>query len=243
MKKTAIVTGASRGIGKAIALALAAEGYHLALFCHNKIDLLDKFAMQLKAEYKIEVYTYCGHVGDYGFMEKALKDAISHLGQVDVLVNNAGVAHIGLLTDMTQKEWTDMISTNLNSLFNTTKFVVPEMVHAKSGSIINISSMWGTVGASCEVAYSATKGGVNSFTKALGKELAPNNISVNAIACGVVDTDMNSMLSPEDKADLADDIPSGRFCSPDEIAQVVLHIVHSPSYMTSQIIGVDGGYI
>lgn len=243
MKKTAIITGASRGIGKAIATALAADGYHLALYCHNNIEMLDELAASLSNQYHIQAYTYVGDVADYDFMEASLKDALEKLGNVDVLINNAGIAHIGLLTDMSIDQWNAMIGTNLTALFITTKQIVPGMVQKKSGNIINISSMWGTVGASCEVAYSATKGGVNLFTKALAKELAPNGIAVNAIACGVVDTDMNAMLSDEEKAELAEEIPVGKFCTPEEIAQVVMNIINAPSYMTGQIIGVDGGYI
>ena len=234
MKKTAIITGASRGLGKAIANALAAEGYHLALFCHNNIEMLDELASSLKNEYKVEVYTYQGDISDSKFVIDSCTDALGKLGQVDVLVNNAGIAHIGLLTDMSVDQWNTMVGTNLSPLFYTAKAIVPSMVNKKSGNIINISS---------EVAYSATKGGVNSFTKALAKELAPNNIAVNAITCGVVDTDMNGMLSADEKAELAEEIPIGRFCQPEEIAQTVLSIIKAPSYMTGQIIGVDGGYI
>ena len=243
MKKTAIITGASRGIGKAIAEALASEGYHLALFCHTNNSLLDGLAASLKDQYRVEVYTYCGDIADSNFTITSCTDALNKLGQVDVLVNNAGIAHIGLLTDMTVEQWNKMVQTNLSSLFYTTKVVVPDMVKRKSGNIINISSMWGTVGASCEVAYSATKGGINSFTKALAKELAPNQIAVNAIACGVVDTDMNGMLSSEEKEELEQEIPIGHFASPTEIADSVMTIIKAPSYMTGQIIGVDGGYI
>ena len=243
MKKTAVITGASRGIGKAIALALAAEGYHLALFCHNNIELLNQLAEELRTTYKVEVYTYCGDISDSGFTIPACDDALEKLGQVDVLVNNAGIAHLGLLTDMTLDQWDNVIGTNLSPLFYTAKALVPAMVSKKSGDIINISSMWGTVGASCEVAYSASKGGVNSFTKALAKELAPNGVAVNAITCGVVDTDMNGMLSDDEKAELSEEIPTGRFCQPEEIAETVLSIIKAPSYMTGQIIGVDGGYI
>ncbi|SDB51369.1 3-oxoacyl-[acyl-carrier protein] reductase [Pseudobutyrivibrio sp. YE44] len=243
MKKTAIITGASRGIGKAIATALAAEGYHLALFCHSNIDMLKDLAAELQDKYKIEIYTYQGDIANSEFAITSCKDALTKLGHVDVLVNNAGKASIGLLTDMSVEDWNSIISTNLSPLFYTAKVVVPDMVKNKAGNIINISSMWGTVGASCEVAYSATKGGVNSFTKALAKELAPNGIAVNAIACGVVDTDMNGQLSPEEKAELAEEIPVGRFCQPSEIADMVLAIIKAPSYMTGQIIGVDGGYI
>ena len=243
MKHTAIITGASRGIGKAIAKRLAMEGYHLALFCHNNIDLLNEFAEELRQECKVEVYTYQGDISDYGFTIPACEDALAKLGQVDVLINNAGIAHIGLLTDMTIDEWDNVINTNLSSVFYTSKAVAPSMVNRRSGDIINISSMWGTVGASCEVAYSASKGGVNSFTKAFGKELAPNGVAVNAITCGVVDTDMNGQLSEDEKAELAEEIPVGRFCDPSEIAETVLSIINAPSYMTGQIIGVDGGYI
>ena len=243
MKKTALITGASRGIGKAIATELAKNGYHLALFCHNNIELLNELADALRCQYKVEVYTYCGDISDYGFSIPACEDALDKLGQIDVLINNAGIAHIGLLTDMDIHEWDNIIGTNLSSVFYTTKAVVPSMVSRKSGDVINISSMWGTVGASCEVAYSASKGGVNSFTKALAKELAPNGIAVNAITCGVVDTDMNGQLSSEEKAELAEEIPIGRFCDPSEIAQTVISIINSPAYMTGQIIGVDGGYI
>jgi 3-oxoacyl-[acyl-carrier protein] reductase len=243
MKKTAIITGASRGIGRAIASLLASEGYHLALFCHNNIEMLNSFATELRDTYKVEVYTYVGDISDCGFTIPACQDALSKLGHVDVLVNNAGIAKIGLLTDMSIDEWDQMLGTNLTPLFYTAKALVPSMVNKKSGNIINISSMWGTVGASCEVAYSATKGGINSFTKALAKELAPNGIAVNAVACGVVDTDMNGMLSEEEKAELAEEIPVGHFASPEEIAATVLSIIKAPSYMTGQVIGVDGGYI
>lgn len=243
MKKTALITGASRGIGKSIAYALAKEGYHLALFCHNNFDLLKNLAEDLNNKFKVEVYTYCGDIADYEFTMTSCENALKNLEHIDVLINNAGKASIGLLTDMTAMDWNSMVGTNLSSLFYTSKVIIPNMVARKSGNIINISSMWGNVGASCEVCYSATKGGVNAFTKALAKELAPNNIAVNAIACGVVDTDMNGMLSDDEKNELSEEIPVGRFCSPEEIADVVLGIIKAPSYMTGQVIGVDGGYI
>ena len=243
MKKTALITGASRGIGRAIAIELAKNGYHLALFCHSNIDMLNALAEELGKKYIVEVYTYCGDISDYGFTIPACEDALEKLGQIDVLINNAGVAHLGLLTCMSVDEWEHVINTNLSSVFYTSKTIAPSMIRRKSGDIINISSMWGSVGASCEVAYSASKGGVNSFTKAFAKELAPNGVAVNAITCGVVDTDMNGQLSDDEKAELAEEIPVGRFCKPEEIAQTVLSIINAPFYMTGQIIGVDGGYI
>ena len=135
------------------------------------------------------------------------------------------------------------MDTNLNAVFYTCREVIPDMVHTKSGKIINISSMWGTVGASCEVAYSATKGAVNAFTKALAKELAPSNIQVNALSCGVIDTAMNGCFSPEEKEDLAEEIPVGRFGDPMEVGLAVKKMIEMPEYVTGQILTIDGGYI
>ena len=162
---------------------------------------------------------------------------------LDVLVNNAGIAHIGLFTDMTNEEWNRLLQTNLSSVFYCCHAAVPNMVSKKSGKIINISSMWGSVGASCEVAYSATKSGVHGLTRALAKELAPSNIQVNAIACGCIDTSMNAQLDTEERSSLEEEIPAGRFGSPQEIADFVMKLADSPSYLTGQIIGMDGGFI
>ncbi len=243
MKKTAVITGASRGIGKGIALSLAQNGYNLGLICHNNIDALNKFKNELETNYDIKVYTYQGDVADINFVSAFGNDILQKFNHIDVVINNAGIADIGLLTDLSVEKWHQIIDTNLSALFYTSKIFVPNMVSQKSGNIINISSMWGSVGASCEVAYSASKGGVNSFTKALAKELAPSNIAVNAIACGVIDTDMNSMLNDEEKASLIAAIPCDRMGTPFDVAKTVLSIIAAPSYMTGQIIGLDGGYI
>ena len=162
---------------------------------------------------------------------------------LDVLVNNAGISYINLLTDMTDEDWNRIIQTNLSSVFYCCRQAIPPMVSKRSGKIINISSMWGTSGASCEVAYSASKSGINGFTKALAKELAPSNVQVNAIACGVIDTSMNDQLTSEERKALEEEIPAGRYGTPKEIAQMVWNIVHAPEYMTGQIIGVDGGFL
>ena len=135
------------------------------------------------------------------------------------------------------------MGTNLDAVFYMSKAVIPHMVHRHSGKILNVSSVWGEVGASCEAAYSATKSGIHGLTKALAKELAPSNIQVNAIACGVIDTEMNARLNEEERAALAEEIPSGRFSSPEEVAELVLLLCSSPTYMTGQIIGMDGGFI
>lgn len=243
MYKTAFVSGASRGIGRAIAEALAGEGYHLSLTCEKNKEILEEFAEDLRQNFHVQVLTFTGDMGNCDFVSDTASRTLSEFGQIDVVINNAGISHIGLLTDMTPEEWNHLISVNLSSCFYTAKGFVPSMVSDKRGHIISISSMWGSVGASCEVAYSASKGGIHSFTKALAKELAPSNISVNAIACGVIDTEMNGFLSKEEREELESEIPAGRFATTKEVARTVLSILDSPSYLTGQIIGLDGGYI
>ena len=162
---------------------------------------------------------------------------------LDVLVNNAGIAHMGLLTDMTDEDWRTVTDTNLSSVFYCCRAAVPYMVSRKSGRIINISSMWGTAGASCEAAYSASKSGVHGLTRALAKELAPSNIQVNSIACGVIDTEMNARLDKEERSALAEEVPAGRFGEPDEAARLALMLADAPAYLTGQIIGLDGGFL
>jgi len=166
----------------------------------------------------------------------------SSIDSLDVLVNNAGIAHIGLLTDLTSDEWHRIMAVNLDSCFYTCRAAIPLMLKNHCGKIINISSVWGTQGASMEVAYSASKGGLNAFTKALAKELAPSGIQVNAIACGVIDTSMNSCLTPEDKAALTAEIPADRLGLPEEAARLILQTAQAPAYMTGQIITIDGGW-
>lgn len=243
MYKTAFVSGASRGIGRAIATALAANGYHLGLTCQKNTQLLEIFAAELRKDYHIEVFTFTGNMGDFSFVEMVAQKMLAHFSQIDVVVNNAGISHIGLLTDMTPDDWNHIMSVNLSSCFYTAKVFAPSMVQKQTGRIVNISSMWGNVGASCEVAYSASKGGMHAFTKALAKELAPSGIAVNAIACGVIDTDMNAFLTTEERAELEAEIPAGRFAKPEEVADALIHLVESPAYLTGQIISMDGGYI
>lgn len=240
-KKTAFISGASRGIGRAIARAMAQDGYHLALTCQNSRCELLSLAAELQETFRIRVLTFFGDMGDPDFVAKAGRETLAEYEKIDVLINNAGISHIGLLTDMTTAQWNRLLSVNLSSCFYTAKAFVPAMVAAKNGHILNISSMWGSRGASCEAAYSASKGGMNSLTKALAKELAPSGISVNAIACGVIDTSMNAGFSPEEKAALAEEIPAGRFATCEEAAQTVLALLASPTYLTGQIIGLDGG--
>ena len=172
-----------------------------------------------------------------------LLDGQNLTGKSTTDINKAGIAWFGLLTDMTDNDWDKILATNLSSVFYCSRAAIPYMVSKKCGKILNISSMWGTVGASCEVAYSATKSGIHGLTRALAKELAPSNIQVNAIACGVIDTEMNGRLNEEERQDLIDEIPSGRFADPEEVAELALKLTDTPAYMTGQILGIDGGFI
>jgi 3-oxoacyl-[acyl-carrier protein] reductase len=240
MKKRVLITGASRGIGRDIAMSFAKEGCDLVLCCRNNIESLTELAAELSGKYGVECSAYACDVSDYD----QVKELSEKAGDVDILINNAGVAWLGLLTDMEVDDWKRVMGTNLDSLFYTCKTFVPGMVRKKSGQIINISSVWGSVGASCEVAYSASKGGVDSFTRALAKELAPSGISVNAVSCGVIDTDMNrNHLSGEELKELEEEIPAGRMGKTSEVAELVVRISQSPSYMTGQVIKIDGGWI
>lgn len=239
--KTAIVTGASRGIGKAIAEKLAKSGYNLILNCKNNDKLINQLAESLSAHYGISCRTVIGDIGLFSTAENIKKTACD-FASIDILVHNAGISKVGLITEMTAEEWTEVISTNLSSCFYLTKELTPLMINKKQGKILFISSVWGERGASCEVAYSASKGGVNAFTKALAKELAPSGISVNALACGMIDTDMNKAFSEEEKHAIIDEIPVGKIANPEEVADMASLILQAPDYLTGQIITFDGAW-
>lgn len=241
-KKNVLVTGASRGIGKACAIKFASKGYHVFINCRFSIDALTKVKEEIESSGgSCTIVT--GNVGNPDDVRSIFKTINEAAGGIDVLINNAGISYIGLITDMTDDDWNNLISTNLSSVFYCSREALPYMVSKKAGKIINISSMWGTCGASCEVAYSASKSGMNGFTRALSKELAPSNIQVNAIACGVIDTEMNACFSEEERRDLMYDIPAGRFADPEEVAELALSLATGHEYMTGQVIGLDGGYI
>lgn len=243
MKQTALITGASRGIGAALAETFARAGYQLTLCCRHSEGKLMELVQRLQEQYHTTVLVRIGDVGDYAFVKMMVDETLEAFGALDVLINNAGISYIGLLTDMSIEDWNRIVATNLTSVFSTCRCVVPSMVHNKRGRIINISSVWGNVGASCEVAYSACKGGINSFTRALGKELAPSQITVNAIACGVIDTDMNRCFSEEERAELIAEIPAERMGRPEEVAELALSIASGHAYLNGQIITLDGGWI
>ena len=242
-RKNILVTGASRGIGRAVALKFASEGYHVFLNCRTSAAELEQVQRIIDEEYHASSETLLGDVGNPEDVASMFEQIYRSCGCLDVLVNNAGISHIGLLMDMEDNEWQRVLNTNLSSVFYCCRKAIPPMISRKCGRIINISSMWGTSGASCEAAYSASKSGVNGLTKALAKELAPSKIQVNAIACGVIDTEMNSQLSKDERQKLEEEIPAGRYGTTGEIAQIVWDVAHAPEYLTGQIIGVDGGYL
>lgn len=238
MNRNVFITGASRGIGFAITQAFAKQGDNLYLCCKTNIALLQEYARSLSEEYHIICKAYQADVSQY----EQLAAIWETLPVIDVLINNAGIAKIALLSDTTIEEWNTILATNLSSMFFTSKLAIPGMLQKQAGKIINISSVWGNVGASMEVAYSASKGGVNTFTKALAKELAPSNIQVNAIACGVIDTQMNECLSEEDKLALCTEIPADRFGTASEVADLAVALADAPAYLTGQILTMDGGW-
>lgn len=243
-RQTICITGASKGIGAAIARTFAADGHRLILNTGSDEAGLSALAEELKALPSTpEVFLSVGDIGNPEYVDRFLTEGIAALGPVNLLVNNAGIAHIGLLSDMTNEEWMRVMNTNLNSCFYTSRAVLPHMIHAKAGHIINITSIWGQVGASCEVAYSTAKGGLIAFTKALAKELAPSNIRVNAISCGVIDTRMNDCFDAEEKSALCQEIPMDRFGTPEEVAACVKQMALMPEYVTGQILTIDGGLI
>ncbi|MGG7176283.1 elongation factor P 5-aminopentanone reductase [Clostridium paraputrificum] len=240
--KVAIVTGGSRGIGRAIALELGKEGANVVIN-YSKDDDGAKETLDLLNDIGSVAYGVKMDVSTFEGAEEIVKKTIEYFGKVDILVNNAARSTIGLFLDATKEEIEDLLNTNLLGTMYITRHALPHML-GSGGSIVNISSMWGEVGASCEVLYSTSKGGLNLFTKALAKEMAPSGIRVNAIAPGVIDTQMNSFLTEEDRNGLEDEIPMGRFGTPEEIGKTAVFLCsNESSYMTGQVLRVDGGYI
>ena len=241
--KTALITGSSCGIGAATAKILSDSCDCLVLISRHRDGLLAKTADDIRACNSCECLTFSGDVSDYDFVEQTISTLEADGHAIEAVINNAGISMVGLFQDMSPADFQTILSTNVTSVFNTCHAVIPHMIKRQSGRIINVSSVWGLAGASCEVAYSATKGAVNSFTKALAKELAPSHIAVNAIAFGAVDTVMNSHLSKEEKAMLVDEIPAGKMATPEEAAICIKNILGMPAYLTGEIIKFDGAWI
>lgn len=251
-QKIVLITGISRGIGRALALRFARAGYAISGCCHTRTDLLDSLSEELTALHAPHLLLQ-GELQNSAFPSHLVNRTIERFGRLDVLINNAGVSLIRLATDTEDALWEHVLSSNLSSAFYCSRAAIPHLLKnrdnppsdsaAPFGVILNISSVWGCSGASCEVAYSASKAGLNGLTSALAKELAPSNIAVNALACGVIDTDMNRCFSDEERAALAEDIPANRFASPEEVADAAYLLTQMPAYLTGQIIGFDGGFL
>ena len=242
MSRTILITGASSGIGAATAIAFAKPNNRLILVSRKNREGLKKIEDAAR-EMGAEVLSILADVSDYEDCKSVVQQGVDRFGTIDLLVNDAGISHIGLFQDMTPDEWQHIMAVNIGSVMNLCHLVIPSMVHQKKGRIINVSSVWGNVGASCEAVYSASKGAVNSFTKALAKELAPSNIQVNAIAFGAIETPMNAWLSEEEAQALADEIPAGREGTAKEAAQMICMVADAPDYLTGQVITMDGGWI
>lgn len=241
--RTAIVTGGSRGIGAAAALLLAKKGWNVAVGCLENLKKAEELCSILAAEGH-EAFPFRGDVSSVAEMERFAQAVLDRWGQIDLLVNNAGVAQQKLFTDITEEEWDRMFAVHVKGLYSCCRAVVPYMVRRKSGNIINISSIWGQVGASCEVHYSAAKAAVIGFTKALAKELGPSGIRVNCVAPGVIATDMNAALDEETLRSLREETPLGTIGSPEDAARAILWLAEEgSSFVTGQIIGVNGGFV
>lgn len=242
-KPVVFVSGSGRGIGRAIALFFAKNGHPVVINAAKDNISLEKTKQEILA-HKVPCLSFLCDIKDYNNVKHIFDETKKQLGEISILINNAGIAHIGLFQDMSPEEYNNILQTNLVSAFNCCHIAIPDMLKAHHGRIINISSVWGNAGASCEAVYSASKGGLNSFTKALAKELAPSNILVNAVSCGLIDTDMNHCLSDEELSDLCYEIPAGRMGTPEEIARFVYELATGEhTYLTGQIINLDGGWI
>ena len=241
--KVALITGASRGIGRAIAIEMAKEGASVAIN-YSKDDKGAEETLKMVNDIGGYALLIKKSVSTFQNCKEIFNEILEKFGKIDILINNAGISKMGLFIDSSCEDIDEILNVNLMGTINLSKIIVPYMIGKNYGRIVNISSMWGETGASCEVLYSMTKGAINSFTKALAKEIAMSNIRVNAIAPGVIDTKMNNVLDDESKEALIEEIPLGRLGKASEIAKVALFLCkEDSSYITGQIIRTDGGFI
>lgn len=243
MSKVAVITGASGGIGAAAARLLAKEGWQLVLGCNSRPERAEALRAELRAA-GCEATVCRADLTRMEEAEKLIECAISEYGHLDLLVNNAGIAQIKLFTDITPEEWRRMFAVNVDGVYHCCRAAVPHLVRRHSGCIVNVSSIWGMTGASCEVHYSAAKAAVIGMTRALAKELGPSGITVNCVAPGAIDTEMNAHLSPEERRMLEEEIPLGRLGTPEEAAAAIVFLAgEGGKYITGQVICPGGGIV
>lgn len=240
MNKIIIVTGASKGIGREIAKELAKKG-NTIIANYNKSEKEIKELQQELEKQNIKIDIYKADISKREEAAKLVKYTIQKYGKIDVLINNAGISQIKEFTQITDEDWNNMINTNLNSVFYMSQEACHNMIHNKKGCIINISSIWGITGASCEVHYSVSKAGVDALTKALAKELGPSNIRVNSIAPGIINTEMNAHLSEEEKQNIEEEIPLEKIGQAIDIERCVEWLIED-EYTTGQVISINGGW-
>ena len=238
--KTVIVTGGSRGIGAAIVKELAKEKYNVVLNYNNSEEAAKQIQKELEEE-NIRIEIFKADVSKREEIRKLVNFTLDRYTNIDVLINNAGIDQIKPFMDITDEDWKKLMQVNLNSVFYCSQEVLENMIHNKKGCIINISSIWGITGASCEVHYSASKAAIDGLTKALAKEMGPSNIRVNSIAPGIIETEMNKDLTQEDIKEIINQIPLGRIGKPEEIAKSMKWLIED-GYVTGQVISVDGGW-
>ena len=243
MNKVAVITGGTRGIGKQIAISLAKNGYDIAINYRTENDDLKNLVNQIN-EIGVKIFTYKCDVSDFNSSEEFIKNIISEFGKIDVLINNAGITKDGLIMRMKKEDFENVIDVNLVGTFNITRNVIPYMIKAKAGRIVNISSVVGISGNAGQTNYSASKAGIIGFTKSLAKEVASRNITVNAVAPGFIQTQMTEVLKDEVKEEILKQIPLKRFGTTEDVANVVKFLVSEEStYITGQVINIDGGML
>lgn len=240
MGKVALITGASRGIGRQMARDFAAQGYGVAIGYMQH----EQEALALQAELGPSALAVHADIANANAVAAMVQKVCGHFGKIDVLINNAGIASFGLLTEISEKDWLQLFDVNVHGAYRCIREVLPQMISRGQGAIINISSMWGVTGASCEVCYSAAKAALIGLTKALAKEVGPSVIRVNCIAPGVIETDMNARLSAADLHTLAEETPLGRIGKPEDISAAALFLASSKaSFITGQVLGANGGLV
>ncbi len=243
MNKTVLITGASRGIGRASAIAFAQNGYNVAVNYNKSTEATEKLCTELN-RYGVKAKCFQADVADKSSVNEMVRKIEADFGKISVLVNNAGIAEQALFSDITEEMWDRMFAVNVKGAYNCTQAVLPHMIHNKYGRIINISSMWGISGASCEVHYSASKAALIGFTKALAKETGLSGITVNCIAPGVIATEMNGHLSEEIMNELKAETPLNRIGTPEDVAEAIVFLASDKaSFITGQVLSVDGGFI